>query len=30
MTIPGVGYVVYCTDPGGQVFGIFQSDAAAK
>ncbi len=30
MTIPGVGYVVYCTDPGGQVFGIYQHDPSAK
>ncbi len=28
-TIAGVGYVAYCTDPGGLIFGIFQSDPRA-
>src|SRR5262245_52621286 len=30
MPIPGVGYVIYCTDPGGQMFGIFQMDSSVK
>ena len=30
MTIPGVGYVMFCSDPGGQMFGIYQHDPSAK
>ena len=30
MTIPGVGYQAYCKDTGGIVFGLHQSDPAAK
>ena len=30
MTIPGVGYLIFCSDPGGQMFGIHQHDADAK
>ena len=30
MTIPGVGYQAYCHDPGGNLFGIHQSDPSAK
>ena len=29
MAIPGVGWVAYCTDPNGLVFGIYQSDPNA-
>ena len=29
MPIPGVGYLAYCTDTEGTVFGILQPDAAA-
>jgi predicted enzyme related to lactoylglutathione lyase len=29
MAIPGVGWLAYCTDPEGNVFGIMQSDPAA-
>jgi len=28
--IPGVGYVAYCKDTEGNVFGIFQTDENAK
>src|SRR5271165_4893818 len=28
--IPGVGYLVYCQDPEGNVFGIMQPDKAAR
>jgi predicted enzyme related to lactoylglutathione lyase len=30
MTLPGVGYMAYCTDTEGNIFGIFQSDHTAK
>ncbi|MCW4019304.1 MAG: VOC family protein [Candidatus Bathyarchaeota archaeon] len=30
MTIPGIGYMTYCEDPEGNVFGIMQSDPQAK
>lgn len=30
MAIPGVGYLAYCADPEGNVFGIMQADATAK
>ncbi|HEV2971898.1 MAG TPA: VOC family protein [Pirellulales bacterium] len=30
MTIPGVGFVAYFTDPGGLCFGIFQEDRSAR
>jgi len=30
MTIPGIGYQAYCTDPGGIAFGLHQSDETAK
>jgi uncharacterized protein len=30
MTIPGVGYVVYCKDTEGNIFGIFQADHSVK
>jgi predicted enzyme related to lactoylglutathione lyase len=29
MAIAGVGYLAYCTDPNGLIFGIFQADASA-
>ncbi len=29
MAVPGVGYVAYCKDPGGGLFGIFHTDATA-
>jgi predicted enzyme related to lactoylglutathione lyase len=30
MAIPGVGYLAYCTDTEGNVFGVLQPDAEAK
>jgi predicted enzyme related to lactoylglutathione lyase len=30
MTIPSVGYLVYCKDTEGNIFGIMQADAGAK
>jgi predicted enzyme related to lactoylglutathione lyase len=30
MTIPGVGWLVYCKDTEGNIFGMMQSDATAK
>lgn len=30
MPIPGVGYLAYCQDPGGIVFGILEVDMSAK
>ncbi len=30
MAIPGVGWLVYCTDTEGNVFGMMQSDMSAK
>jgi len=29
MPIPGVGWLAYCTDPGGNIFGMMQPDPAA-
>ena len=29
MAVPGVGWMAYCKDPDGHIFGIMQSDAAA-
>ena len=28
--VPGVGYMAYCADPEGNIFGIMQSDPSAK
>ncbi len=30
MPIPGVGWLAYCTDPTGVLFGIYKPDANAK
>lgn len=30
LPIPGVGWLAYATDPGGNIFGIFKSDTNAK
>ena len=30
MPIPGVGYLAYCTDTEGNVFGVMQPDTSAK
>jgi predicted enzyme related to lactoylglutathione lyase len=30
MAIPGVGYVAYCKDPDGNIFGLHQADPQAK
>jgi predicted enzyme related to lactoylglutathione lyase len=30
MAIPGVGWVAYCKDPDGNIFGLHQADAGAK
>jgi predicted enzyme related to lactoylglutathione lyase len=30
MTVPGVGYMTYCKDPEGNVFGIMQTYPQAK
>ena len=30
MPIPGVGWLAYCTDPGGNIFGLMQPDETAK
>jgi len=29
MPIPGMGYLAYCTDPEGTMFGVMESDPAA-
>lgn len=29
MTVPGVGYLAYCKDPEGNIFGIVQPDESA-
>lgn len=29
MAIPGMGWVAYCTDPSGVLFGLFESDSSA-
>ena len=28
--VPGMGWLAYCTDPEGHVFGMMQSDTSAK
>jgi predicted enzyme related to lactoylglutathione lyase len=30
MTIPGVGYLIYCKDTEGTIFGLWQRDPTAK
>ncbi|MBI3665823.1 MAG: VOC family protein [Acidobacteria bacterium] len=30
MAIPGVGWLAYCTDPDGNIFGIHQADPSAR
>ncbi len=30
MPIPGLGWLVYCTDPEGNIFGMMQNDPSAK
>jgi hypothetical protein len=30
MAIPGVGWLAYCKDPEGNIFGMMESDATAK
>jgi len=30
MPVPGVGWLCYCKDPDGNIFGMMQSDANAK
>ncbi|MCU1258183.1 MAG: glyoxalase [Bryobacterales bacterium] len=30
MAVPGVGYLAYCKDPEGTIFGMMQNDASAK
>ncbi|MCW4009011.1 MAG: VOC family protein [Candidatus Bathyarchaeota archaeon] len=30
MAVPGVGYMTYCKDPEGNIFGIMQMDPQAK
>lgn len=30
MAVPGVGYLAYCKDPEGNLFGMMQADASAK
>ena len=30
MPIPGVGWLAYCTDPGGNIFGMMHPDENAK
>ena len=29
-SIPGVGYQIYCKDPGGSLFGVHQQDPSAS
>jgi predicted enzyme related to lactoylglutathione lyase len=29
MAVPGVGWMAYCKDPDGHIFGIMQPDSAA-
>ena len=29
-TVPGVGYLIYCADTEGNVFGMMQSDPSAR
>ena len=30
MAVPGIGYMTYCKDTEGNVFGIMQTDSSAK
>lgn len=30
MALPGAGYLAYCTDTEGNIFGIFQADVSAQ
>ncbi len=30
MTIPGIGYIAYCTDTEGNLFGVIQENREAK
>ncbi|MBL1216773.1 MAG: VOC family protein [Planctomycetes bacterium] len=30
MAVPGIGWLAYCLDPAGVLFGIFQTDMSAK
>ncbi len=30
MAVPGVGYMAYCNDPEGNMFGLMQNDPSAK
>ena len=30
MAIPGVGWLAYCTDPGGNIYGMMHDDKNAK
>ena len=30
MAVPGIGYMAYCNDPEGNMFGLMQSDMSAK
>ncbi|HEX6290774.1 MAG TPA: VOC family protein [Herpetosiphonaceae bacterium] len=30
MAIPGIGYLAYCTDPEGNMFGIMENDPSAQ
>lgn len=30
MAIPGIGYIAYCQDTEGNIFGIIQNDTSAK
>lgn len=29
MAVPGIGWLIYCTDPGGVLFGCMENDEAA-
>jgi predicted enzyme related to lactoylglutathione lyase len=30
MAVPGIGWLVYCTDPEGNIFGMMQNDPGAQ
>lgn len=30
MAVPGIGYMAYCNDPEGNIFGMMQNDPGAK
>jgi predicted enzyme related to lactoylglutathione lyase len=30
MAVPGIGWLAYCKDPEGTIFGMMQNDSAAK